>query len=59
MSRLPAGCSIFFLLVVFLLAGSSTARGRSTALMPSVLDWDPACYSTYPQIEMFLHSPQL
>src|SRR5215211_3180204 len=56
MSRLLAVCSIFVLLVVFLLAGSSTARGSSTASVPSVPDWDPACYSTYPQIETFLQT---
>ncbi len=57
MPKLLAACSVFLvLLAVSMLPGSSTARSSSLASPAAVPDWDPSCYSTYPQIETFLQT---
>jgi len=43
-------------LATFALAGSSLSARAATPASPLSPDWDYACYSTYPQIDTFLHN---
>lgn len=59
MHKLLVACFILcLLLAASLLPGSSAAyeTPHSSSGAPAVPEWDPACYSTYPQIETFLQN---
>ena len=44
------------ILATFLLLMPPQADATTSSSAPSAPEWDPACYSTYPQIETFLQA---